>query len=420
MKRMSILFFFVAMQLSLGSIVLAQDTAPLRFMCFQDGNECEIYADLLARISEDYPSIAVAVEVVAAEEVVPLLLAQVEAAEAPDIARVPDPGALAGHYLDLRPLLNEPELLQASFRSPYFAALRLGLDDEGLYGYPDALGMVAPFVNVSLFEQAGVAVPADGASWDNWLEALDQVVAATDASYALAVDNKDHRLVGPAMSLGAHYFDELGHLTLPDDGGLRSFLQILRGLMEEGNTPTDTLLGTGSSEAYFLRGETVMYICGSWKVEAVAAAVGSEFDWVIAPNPAGEVGGTGIAQSTSIVAFAGTDHPESVARVIDLLLTEATLTEFAARTLTIPAHEGVAVSAIGYQTNNDIVSAALNGFARQVPKLQDQAITLDLHPLAPVFYEASNANLRAYFAGDLTLDEAIANMKTRLLEAMGG
>ena len=91
-----------------------------------------------------------------------------------------------------------------------------------------------------------MTLPSEGASWDEWLAALDEVVRATDASYALSVDNKDHRLVGPAMSLGAEYFDEDGRLTLPDADGLREFLQILHGLMEEGKTPADTLLGTAN------------------------------------------------------------------------------------------------------------------------------------------------------------------------------
>jgi len=37
-----------------------------------------------------------------------------------------------------------------------------------------------------------------------------------------------------------------------------------------------------------------------------------------------------------------------------------------------------------------------------------------LHPLAPVYYDASNELLRAYFAGELKLDEALAGLQARL------
>ena len=308
------------------------------------------------------------------------LLASVEAGHAPDIARLSDVHALAGRNLDLTPWLENE--LSAGFPQVYFDALRGGQAGSGLYGYPDALAVVAPFVNTSLFAQAGVAMPGDGAGWDEWLLALDQVVEATGAPYALAVDNKDHRLVGPAMSLGARYFDEGGDLTLPDDSGLREFLQILQRLMQAGKTPADTLLGTGKSQEYFVRGQTVMYICGSWKAEQVAEQVGDDFDWEIAPNPAGAAGGTGVAQITALAASADTQHPQAVARVFDWLLQPELASEFAARTLTIPANEAIANSGIEYYTADPAVAAALNGFAREVPKLQAQAIALDAHPLA--------------------------------------
>ncbi|MYE25852.1 MAG: extracellular solute-binding protein [Chloroflexi bacterium] len=405
--------FIGSLILWIGASALAQETNALRFLCFNAGNECAVYEDLLARFSEENPEIGVVVDVVAEQEMTSTLLDLMEAGQAPDIARVAAPAAFREHYLDLRPLLTHTGSLSAGFQASFLDAM--GADNDGtLPGFPDALGLVAPFINVSLFEQAGLAVPAEGASWDDWLVALEQVVAATDASFVLSVDNKDHRLVGPAMSLGAEYFDEDGRLTLPDVDGLGEFLQILHGLMEDGKTPADTLLGTGKSQEYFVRGETVMYICGSWKVEEVAAQVGDDFKWAIVANPAGPGGGTGVAQATALVALAGTEHPAAVANVFEYLMQADIYAEFSARTLTIPGHLAVAASPIEFDTDNEAIAAALNAFAREVPRLQDQAIALDLHPLAPVYYEASNMYLRGYFAGEYTLDKALAELRARL------
>ncbi len=411
MKNTLLAAIMLIFALAAGAAVMAQEPANLRFLCMQAGNECETYADLLARFTQQNPEVSVSVDVVAEDEFVARWQAAADAGAVYDIARVNAPGP-AGGYLELRPLLGET--LTDSFRPAYFEALRGSADDDGLYGYPDALGVVAPFVNTSLFEQAGVALPADDASWDDWLAALEQVLAATDASYALAVDNKDHRLVGPALSLGAQYFDEDGKLTLPDAGGLRAFLQILYGLMATGKTPDDTLLGTGKSQDYFVRGETVMYICGSWKVEEVAAQVGDDFAWTIVPNPAGAAGGAGVAQATWLAASAETNHQDAVAQVFAFLLDAEVSAEFAARTLTVPAREDLAAGAIDYQTDDNRVAAALNAFAREASKLQDQAIALDSHPLASAYYQASNANLRAYFAGELGLDDALGNLRSAL------
>lgn len=414
MKRGPFLILLCVVVLWAGVNARAQTPIELRFLCFNERNECEVYADLLARFSQENPGIRVAVDLADEAEIGDRLGADAESGEAYDFARISDFAALPGQYLDLRPQLAEPEALAATFRAVYFAGLRADGEDDGLYGFPDALGLVAPFVNLSLFERAGVAVPAESASWDEWLAALDEVVAATDAAYVLSVDNKDHRLAGPAMSLGARFFDDDGALTLPDEVGLRAFLEILDQLVKLDRTPADTLLGTGKSQDYFVSGETVMYICGSWKVEEVAAQVGDAFEWAILPNPTGAGGGTGLAQATALAALAGTAHPEAVAMVFAYLLDADVSAEFAARTLTIPAREDVAASGIDYQTDDDVAAAALKAFAREVPKLQDQAIALDLHPLAPVYYAASNEFLRGYFAGELSLDEALAGLQARL------
>ena len=405
--------------LSATGLSAAQEPVTLRFLCFQDRNECDIYADLLAR-SEDVSGISVEIEVLAEAEIVERLLAANEADAGYDIARISDFAALHGHFLDLRPWLGDE--LDMNFRYDYFGALRTDWlsDAEELHGFPDALGVVAPFVNTSLFEEAGVALPDEGASWDEWLAALNAVVEATDASYVLSVDNKDHRLVGPAMSLGAQYFDDEGKLTLPDASGLRDFLEILNGLMEDGKTPADTLLGTGKSQEYFVRGETVMYICGSWKVEEVAAQVDDTFDWAIVPNPSGPGGRTGVALATWLVAEIVTDHPQAVAKVFDYLLEADVSTEFAARTLTVPAREDWAAAGIDYHTDSETVAAALNAFARELPNLQDQAIALDVSGYAHFYYEDSNALLRAYFAGELSLDEALTRLQERLEAVKNG
>ncbi len=376
-----VLLFLLAVSTGMSA---AQESVALRFACFQDGNECDVYADLLARFTQENPAIEVTVETVPAAEIHERLSAPVNGL---DIARIADQNVMQSRDLGLR------------------------------YGFADTAAVVAPFVNTSLFEQASVALPSAEASWDDWLLALRQVSEATNTPYMLAVDNKDHRLVGPAMSLGARYFDEAGFLTLPDATGLRDFLEILQSLMQAGETPADTLLGTGKSQEYFVRGETLMYICGSWKVEEVAAQVGDDFAWQIVPNPAGPGGATGVAQFTELVTFVDSEHPDAVDQVFEYLYAPAIAAEFAARTLTVPAQSNPYAETIDYHTDNPVIAAALNGFAREVPKLQRQAIALGSHPLAPVYYEASNTYSRQYFAGELTLDEAMARLQEQLDEA---
>ena len=47
--------------------------------------------------------------------------------------------------------------------------------DNGIYGWQTQLTVTGPYVNVTMFEDAGVDMPEEGASWDDWAEALRQV-----------------------------------------------------------------------------------------------------------------------------------------------------------------------------------------------------------------------------------------------------
>ena len=103
MKRLISMVALATMLLSLGAAALAQDAVEISFMCFQNGNECEVYEDLLSRFNADNPGIEVAVDTVPYSTVRDQLRVQVEAGQAPDMARITDLAGMAGTYLDLRP-----------------------------------------------------------------------------------------------------------------------------------------------------------------------------------------------------------------------------------------------------------------------------------------------------------------------------
>ena len=358
MKRVTTLFLLVALLLSLGATALAQDAVELQFMCYQDGSECTVLEDLLGRFSEENPGITVAVNVVPYTTVRDQLRVQVEAGQAPDMARITDFAGMAGFYLDVRPLMEDPSLFEDNFNPAIIGAFRSGPDDNGLYGFADQLSVTGPYVNATLFEQAGVDLPSDvmdEPTWDDWLAALDEVATATGVQYSMAIDNKGHRFAGPAMSLGANFFDEDGNFDLEDDEGFRAFAMILKDLIDAGKSPAETWLGTSQytgAQDYFINVETVMYFSGSWQIGRFAADIGDAFDWVVAPNPYGPGGSTGVAGGAAIVGYNQTEHPEAVAKVMEYLLQPEVYGEYVARALFIPAHQAVIEAGVDFQTDS--------------------------------------------------------------------
>ncbi|MEM9756222.1 MAG: carbohydrate ABC transporter substrate-binding protein, partial [Pseudomonadota bacterium] len=53
-----------AIAAALGVMAGAAAAQEVRFMCYSDGNECEVYDDVLSRFEADNPGIDVVVDVV--------------------------------------------------------------------------------------------------------------------------------------------------------------------------------------------------------------------------------------------------------------------------------------------------------------------------------------------------------------------
>jgi len=116
---------------AMGSTADAQE---IRFMCSQDGNECEVSQDILERFEAENPDINIKVilDTVPYQSILESLPVQLAAGEGPDLARVTDLGGLSQYYLDLSPYVD------AAYWEENFGETlswyRSGPDDQGIYG----------------------------------------------------------------------------------------------------------------------------------------------------------------------------------------------------------------------------------------------------------------------------------------------
>jgi len=407
-----------------GSTGAQAQPVELRIMWYDDGNEGQVLRDLLDRFETENPDIKVVIDTVPYSTILEQLPLQVEAGEGPDMARVTDLPGYAGKYLDLRPYVKDPDYWDRSFPAHLMQSMRTGDDTTGLYGFPNQFTVTGPYINRTLFEQAGIPVPSDtndAVTWEEWTEVARQVAEATNTPYAIAMDRSGHRFAGPAMSMGATFFDEEGKVTI-DTPGFRAMAAIFLGWHTEGITPAEVWVGSGGSYAaaadFFINGQLVMYMSGSWQVQRFSNDIGDAFDWEVVPNPSGPGGSTGMPGGTALVAFAETQHPEEVARVMDYLASEEVLAEFSARTLFIPGHLGLAEQGVAYETDLELAKAALNAFLAEVPKLSEQGYLLNAHPQNTVIFNAIRDRLTQVIVGELSLDEAIVRMQAEIDEAI--
>src|SRR5690606_11311737 len=192
-----LLFAFAA----LFTLATAAAQVELRMTWYDDGSEGQVLRDLLDRFEAENPDVRVVIDTVPyASGILQSLPLQLASGEGPDLARVTDLGGLSEYFLDLRPHLSDPDYWEENF-GPFLNWMRPAGSDA-IPGFMTQLTVTGPFVNRTLFDQAGVEVPAGDTTWEEWAEVTRQVAEATGTPYPTVMDRTGHRPRGPAASYG--------------------------------------------------------------------------------------------------------------------------------------------------------------------------------------------------------------------------
>lgn len=418
MKRSTPIALLVAGLALTASFALAQ--VELRMTWYDDGPEGQVMRELLDRFEAENEDIRVVMDTVPyATGILQTLPLQLASNQGPDLARVTDLGGLSQYYLDLRPYLDDPDYWEENF-GPFLEWMRPD-DSDAIPGFMTQLTVTGPFVNQTLFDQAGIELPEGDTTWEEWAELTREVAEATGTPFAMAMDRTGHRLAGPAVSQGARFFGDDGNPAI-DDEGFRRMAELMVDWHQDGTMTPDVWIGSGGSyvagNEQFVNAQVVLYMSGSWQIGQFAEQIGDAFDWVAVPNPCGPEACTGMPGGAALVAIDGTNHPEEVARVMEYLASEEVLEEFYARSLFIPGHLGLAERGIDFDTELEQSAEALSVFASEVPRLHPTAYALQGYPFNRVLFDAVRDRLTQVFVGELSLDEAIERMQSDIDEGV--
>jgi alpha-1,4-digalacturonate transport system substrate-binding protein len=394
--------------------------ADIRVMCYQDGNECEVTADLARRFEAQNPGTKVILDVVPFKTVLEQLPVQLAAGQGPDIARVTDLGGLSKYYADISPYVKSTRYWETNFGAT-LPWLRPSPGDKGIYGFMSQLTMTGPFVNKTLFEQANIPLPGPKATWDEWVDATRKVSKATKTTAALAWDRSGHRFAGPAISHGAKIFDAKGNLVLDD--GYKATVGKFVAWHKDGAMLKDVWGGSGGSSyadavGEFKNGRLVMILSGSWQINRMQKEIGNAFDWVAVPNPCGPAACTGMPGGAAWVALKTTKSPKEVGQFLDFMAQDAAVAEFASRTNNIPAHAGVAKKGVGYPSAGPLAQAALGVFTSGTSSLAPAAYALQGYRYNRALMLPTVTRVTQAIVGEISVDEAVTKIGADMAEAV--
>ena len=412
--------FSVGGLLCTASIVAVVAATPalavdLDLMISDVDGKAGIVAEFAQRYSELNPDVSITLNVVGYDVVRDQIPIQLQAGTGPDLAFVTSLGALQPYYVDLTPYVDA-----AAWEAAYGAVLpwyRAG-NPDGIYGFHSEMTVTGPYVNLTMFEEAGVELPPPGATWEDWAEATRAVMDATGAYAGMVMDRSGHRMAGPAMSYGAKYFDADGRIIIDD--GFRTFARMMLDWHEEGLMPPDIWPAVSGSRyangnEMFFNQDVPFYMSGSWNTGNVQNNVGDTFDWAVVPVPCGPVGCGVMPGGAGLVAFKS-DDPEAEAAAAGFVAwmgSKENAREWYTRTFAIPAHAELQAEGLDYASAGAVpgVDEGLNLFAAMAGAAAEetpQAFALQGDPHNTVVFNATVQYLGTAMNGELSLDEAIA------------
>lgn len=382
-------------------------------------------AGLVKELAERYqaanPDVTITLNAVGYNVIREQLPIQLEAGSGPDLAFVTNLGGLNPHYVDLTPYVDA-----ATWEVNYGAVLpwyRAGAPD-GIFGFHTEMTVTGPYVNLTMFEEAEVDVPAPGATWEDWAAATAEVMDKTGSYAGMVMDRSGHRMAGPAMSYGAAYFSDDGKLIADD--GFKAFSQLMIDWHKSGLMPPDVWPAVSGAKyangnEMFFNQDVAFYMSGSWNTGNVQNNVGDKFDWTVAPVPCGPAGCGVMPGGAGLVAFKSGDaaQEEAAAKFVAWMGSDEIAKEWYTKTYAIPAHSGLQAEGLDY-TGAGATEAVANGLAAftamaaAAAEQTPQAYQLQGSPKGFVMYNATVQYIGAALNGELSLDEAMVKIQEEL------
>lgn len=408
--KLAAIFSGTALGLVMATGAQAQEVTIL---CDDVGFGCLTMAPVAERFNEENPGKTVKLETVSYQSIVEALPVQLESGEGPDAAIVTDLGGLSRYYVDLTPYVDA-----AHFEKEFGRTLQwlrgTHSEDKAINGMPTSLTVNGAYVNLTLFEQAGVPVPGEGATWDEWAEAARQVAETTNTEFPMEMDRSGHRFASFAISHGAELVDDEGNPVVDD--GLRTAIEKFVEWHKDGTMPLDLWGAIGGSthrELFedFLNANVVFYFGGSWTLSRMDTEVGELFEWAVVDAPCGPSSCTVMPGGGALVGFKHTQHPEIVGAYIDYVSQSENYKEIITASVEIPAAASLIEGGIEYPEASERTQTALRTFTNQIPKMAPAAWRFQGWRYQRAMMNAMTTRISQVINDELTVDAALERIQ---------
>jgi len=348
MKRFtSLLLILVFAILVSVPFVAAQDDeedVTLRWRTRPDNQaEIDVYSAASEGIDDVWDGVALTYEPGGSEtsSYQDVLITELEAGTAPDVFWIPGTDvarfAESGLIMNLADLAeDDPSFDAGVFYEGPMSFLTTPTEDSGvaLWGLPRDVSAFAIYYNEDLFAEAGLDLPEDGWTWDDFREAAEGISALGDEIVGFGMNSWWANWGYFVNAAGSSFFDDnFGACGLDNDATVEG-LEFAASFFED-----DLAVPWGNdAEPPFLAGNVGMFLNGRWAVPGTLE--NADFNWNVVSLPVGPSGeATNWLFWGAYVVNANTEFPEEAWDLVTRLTSADVQGQIASLGANIPSRE---------------------------------------------------------------------------------
>ena len=322
-----------------------------------------------------------------------------------------------GVLLNLQPYIDAtPGFLDGFYEQP-LSGYKLA---DGYYGLPRDFQTIVMYYNKHMFDAAEVGYPKEGWTWEDLREMAKKLTVDKDGDgktdqYGYSCDLWDMELCwGEAIwAYGGDVISSDYTKTLIGEPKAREAWKLFYDMTFVDKSMPDTIAAGEYGYDLFQAGVVAMWPHGHWSMPAYKDV---EFQWDVAPMPAGPAGQATSVNSAGFVIAKDSKHPDAAWEFVKYALSETGQTRLTELGFAIPVLKSVAESPIFLEQD-------VNGRTINQKVFLDSLEYAHLKPIFRGYTEWSSVigdGMADIWAGeaelDATLDEAVADADAVLAE----
>ncbi len=282
--------------------------------------------------------------------------------------------------------------------------------DGTVYGAPKDLDTIGVWYNKQIFDDAGVAYPEAGWTWDDF---RDTVTALTDPDAGIwgvvAAQYNQMEYYDTIYQAGGEVINAAGTETGFGTPEALEGVTFWTDFIADGESPTAQQMTDTEPNTIFMNGQAAMFWNGSWAGGGYAGNADFADKVDVAPLPAGPAGNMSVVHGLANVAYAKGDH-------VDLAKEFATFAsgEFAALTqaetgTVIPAYNGTQQAWVESLPQYDLqvfIDALDNAVPYPVSKNTSAWVSIEGEVMTQIW------------AGNVSAEEGLQDLAARVQDAL--